>query len=150
RPTLIMSSKRTLRTYRKLCRDAGFKPERVDWRRYDPAKRAMVADTVDAFNGTPWLINDFIDPMAPGGERTYFMMMGDDDGPGPTRGVSGIIPAAQGGNPFNKRVVQGILDPIGGGPGTPAMKPGLDVWVSMPAGLALGSQGALSIIENYA
>ena len=78
------------------------------------------------------------------------MVMGDDGGPGPTRGVTGIVPGAVGRAMFAKRTVQGIFSPSGGGPGTPAMQPGLDVWVSMPAGLALGSQGALSIIQNFA
>ena len=150
RPTLIMSHSRSLRTYRSLCRAAGICQPRIPWRWYDPAKGRMVEGSVDAFNGTPWLANDWINELAePVNERVFFMVMGDDGGAGPTRGVTGIIPAAQGRNLFNRRVVQGIIDPNGGGPGAADMKPGTDTWVSMPAGLALGSQGALSIIENY-
>lgn len=144
RPTLIMSHSRSLRTYRSLCRATGYKPERRDWMWADTGLR-MAGDSVDAFNGTPWLANDFINPGGlPDDERIFFIMTGDQAGPGPTRGVTGIIPSAQGGRMFNKRQVQGIFDPA-----TPTMLPGIDTWVSMPAGLAVGSQGALSIIENF-
>lgn len=145
RPTLIMSHSRSLRTYRSVCRESGFKPERAPWRWYDPGKGRMIDGSVDAFNGTPWLANDLINPdNDPGEERTFMMVAGDDSGAGPTRGVTGFIPSAQGRNMFNKRTVQGIWDSVAND-----MKPGIDVWVTMPAGLGLGSQGALSIIENY-
>jgi hypothetical protein len=148
RPTLIMSHSRSLRTYRSLCRAAGIPQERTSWQW--PNSWGMGGDSVDAFNGTPWLANDFVNPGGlPDEERIFFMLMGDEGGPAPFRGVTGIVPAAQGRNLFNKRVVQGILDPNAAGPSIPDMDPGLDTWVSMPAGLALGSQGALSIIENY-
>ncbi len=149
RPTLIMSSKKGLRTYRSLCRAAGFKPEREPWTWYYPDKRRMGPGSVDSFNGTPWLVNDFINKSGLDGEYIYFMVTGDDRGRGPTRGVTGILPRQQMGNPFNKRVVQGIFDPNAGGPGSPGMLPGIDVWVSMPASVAVGSQGALSIIRNF-
>lgn len=148
RPTLIMSHSRALRTYRSLCR-ASHRPERAPWMWYDPAKGRMVPGSVNAFNGTVWLANDWLNKDGTGTERIFFMVVGDDGGPGPTRGVTGIVPGTVGRDMFVKRTVQGILDPNGGGPGVPAMQAGLDVWVSMPAGLALGSQGALSIIENF-
>lgn len=148
RPTLIMSHSRSLRTYRSLCRAAGIY-QRVPWRWYDPARGRMVEGSVDAFNGTPWLANDFVNAGAdPTEERTFFMVMGDDGGQGPTRGVTGIVPAAQGRNLFNRRRIEGVFA-ADAGAGAPDMLPGVDTWVSMPAGLALGSQGALSIIENY-
>lgn len=149
RPTLIMSSTKGLRTYRSLCRAAGFKPERGPWSWYHPDRRRIGADSVDSFNGTPWLVNDFINKAGLDVEYIYFMVTGDDGGPGPTRGVTGIVPRAQLRNRFNKRTVQGIYDPNAGRPGVPGMVPGIDVWVSMPAGLAVGSQGALSIIRNF-
>lgn len=149
RPTLIMSHSRALRTYRSLCRAAGMGHERAPWQWYDPAKGRMVEGSVDAFNGTVWLANDWLNKDGLGTERIYFMVMGDDGGPGPTRGVTGIVPGAMGRGMFTKRTVQGIFNVAGGGPGVPAMQPGLDVWVSMPAGLALGSQGALSIIQAF-
>ncbi len=146
RPTLIMSHSRSLRTYRKLCRDAGFSAERVPWSWYDPAKGHDVQGSVDAFNGTPWLANDMMSQGTdPGEQRIAFMMMGDDSGQGPTRGVTGIIPAAVGRELFVKRTVNALPDPGG----SVQHVPGEDTWVSMPAGLALGSQGALSMIENY-
>lgn len=50
RPTLIMSHSRSLRTYRSLCRAAGFRPERVTCKWYDPTGRRMTRGSVDAFN----------------------------------------------------------------------------------------------------
>ncbi|MBX3459031.1 MAG: hypothetical protein KF696_03565 [Planctomycetes bacterium] len=85
RPTLIMSHSRSLRTYRNLCRAAGLKPERVPYRWYNPTVGGMQEGSVDAFNGTPWLANDMLGSTP---ERTYFMVVGDDGGAGPTRGVS--------------------------------------------------------------
>ncbi|MCC7509103.1 MAG: hypothetical protein IT464_06985 [Planctomycetes bacterium] len=140
RPTLIMSHSRSLRTYRKLCRDAGFKPERVPFMLYNPASRRMEDDTVDAFNGTPWLANDLCNAAGIGTERTYFMVVGDDGKAGPTRGVTGIVPAHMGREMFIKRTVPALLPNDG---------PGEDTFVTMPAGIAVGSQGALSIIQNY-
>ncbi|MCA8946484.1 MAG: hypothetical protein KDB29_09685, partial [Planctomycetes bacterium] len=104
--------------------------------------------SVDSFNGTPWLVNDFINKDGHDGEYIFFMVTGDDGGQGPTRGVTGITPRQQVGRMFNKRTVQGIFAPDGGG-GQTAMLPGVDVWVSTPAGYAVGSQGALSIIRNF-
>lgn len=147
RPNLIMSHSLMLRTYRSICRAAGLVPERVDWVWYNPATRRMEEGKVDAFNGTVWLANDMLDE---GNPQIFFMMIGDDGGAGPTRGLTGIIPAAQGRNFFNKRTVNGIFVPDGGGPGVPQMQAGEETWVSMPAGFALGSQGALSILQEFA
>ncbi|MCA8918287.1 MAG: hypothetical protein KDB68_08800 [Planctomycetes bacterium] len=148
RPTLIMSSTKGLRTYRSLCRAAGIPQERSPWTWYYPAKGSSGPGSVDSFNGTPWLVNDFINKDGHDGEYIFFMVTGDDGGQGPTRGVTGITPRQQVGRMFNKRTVQGIFAPDGGG-GQPAMLPGVDVWVSTPAGYAVGSQGALSIIRNF-
>ncbi|MBE7490899.1 MAG: hypothetical protein HS108_03910 [Planctomycetes bacterium] len=141
RPTLIMSHSRSLRTYRNLCRVAGFKPERVPFRWYNPAIGGMQEGSVDALNGTPWLANDMLGSTP---ERTYFMVVGDDGNAGPTRGVTGIVPAHLGRNMFIKRTVPAIISVEAA-----ESQPGEETWVTMPAGLALGSQGALSIIENY-
>lgn len=147
RPTLIMSHSRSLRMYRKLCRDTGIPAERAPWRWYDPAKGAMVDGSVDAFNGTPWLANDKLnEPGEVSEERIFFMVVGDDGGPSPTRGVTGIVPSAIGRDLFVKRTVNAIPDPT---PGSADHIAGQDTWVTMPAGLALGSQGALSIIQNF-
>lgn len=140
RPTLIMSDSVCLRTYRSLCRQTNLRPERAPWSWYDPAKGAMVDGTVDAFNGTVWLANDMLG--RDGGEtaRVYFMVVGDDGKAGPTRGVSGIVPGAIGRGMFNKRTVNGIFVPADG-PAPASMQAGQDTWVTMPAGIALGSQG---------
>jgi len=148
RPTLIMSHSQSLRVYRKLCRDAGYTPERVPYHWYDPAKGRDTAGSVDAFNGTPWLANDMLphDGTAPT-NRIWFMMVGDDGGSGPTRGVTGILPQASGRNLFKKRSTNGVYNDDAGELST---KPVQQTWVTMPAGVALGSQGALSMIENFA
>ncbi|MCC7510851.1 MAG: hypothetical protein IT464_15945 [Planctomycetes bacterium] len=145
RPTLIMSHSRSLRTYRKLCRDAGFKAERAAFKWYNPASRRMEDGSVDAFNGTPWLANDLCNADGTGTERTYFMVVGDDGKASPTRGVTGIVPAHLGSEMFIKRTVPALLP----GPIQPDAGPGEDTFVTMPAGIAVGSQGALSIIQNY-
>jgi hypothetical protein len=148
RPTLIMSHSESLRVYRKLCRDAGYTPERVPYRWYDPAHGRDVPGNVDAFNGTPWLANDMLphDGQTTT-NRIWFMMVGDDGGSGPTRGLTGILPQASGRGLFRKRSTNGMFEDVGGQLGT---IPAQQTWVTMPAGLALGSQGALSMIENFA
>jgi hypothetical protein len=77
-------------------------------------------------------------------DRIYFMVLGDDGGAGATRGIVGIVPAERVGNPFVKRVTQGVPDFP-----TSSVKTALDVWVTLTAGLAMGSQGALSILESF-
>lgn len=72
------------------------------------------------------------------------MVLGDDGGTGPTRGVTGIIPKARVGNMFVKRATNGTLGE------SSVVTPATDTWVSFPAGLAVGSQGALSLIHNFA
>jgi hypothetical protein len=143
-PTLIMSHSRTIRTYRELCRQAGFSPERAPWKWYNPATGRVEDGTVDAFNGTPWLKNDMINRLGSGTERTFFMVAGDDGAPRPTRGLVGIVPAAVGRTLFARRTVNAIPMEEGSD-----HIPGHDTWVSMPTGVALGSQGALGILENY-
>lgn len=103
-----------------------------------------------AFNGVPILVNDqmvsaFLS--TPGQQRIWFLALGDDGKSGPTRGVSGIVPEALKGSMFVKRETNGIADTTGGG-----LEPqtAIDVWVSWPVGLATGSQGAISVIHNFA
>jgi hypothetical protein len=145
RPTLIMSHSAGLRMYRELCRNAGLVPERVPHPWYYPDKGRKAPGTVDAFNGTPWLANDMMEADFGGtpSNRIYFMLMGDDGGQGPTRGVTGILPHGRGRNLFVKRDTNGVAS--GGG-----ALPVKDTWVTMPSGVAVGSQGALSMLENFA
>lgn len=150
RPTLIMASSRTLRTYQSLCYAAGYEPPKVDFTWYNPAKRRMEQGWAPAFNGTPILINDKMvsaNSTLAADQRIWFLALGDDGRSGPTRGVGGIVPQALKHNMFVKRETNGIADNTGGG-GAP--QAAIDVWVSWPVGLAVGSQGAISVIHNFA
>ncbi|MBX3460936.1 MAG: hypothetical protein KF696_13385 [Planctomycetes bacterium] len=94
----------------------------------------------------PWLINDkMFQGDNPLQRRIYFMVMGDDSGPGPTRGVVRIMPRNLVSRPYIKRVTNGV--PNFADQNITMTK---DIWMSMAAGLALGSQGALSILQNFA
>ena len=146
RPTMIMSTSRTLESFRNLCWLAGIAPPDMPWKWYDPARRTWVAGEVTSFRGVPWLINDKMfqgnDPLQ---RRIYFMVLGDDSGPGPTRGLVRIAPRKLVHSPYIKRVTNGVPDFANAD-----VTMTKDIWMSMPAGLALGSQGALSILTNFA
>lgn len=145
RPSIIMSNSASMRSYRNLCWAAGIEPPQMPWRWYDPFEGWM-SGLVTSFKGVPWLINDMMDqgPL-PANRRIYFMVLGDDSKPTPTRGVTGIRPASLMGNPIVKRSTQGVPDFT-----SQDVSMTKDVWLTMPAGLALGSQGALSILQNFA
>lgn len=146
RPTMIMSNSRSLQSFRNLCWAAGISPPEIPWKWYDPANRRWVTGNVTAFRGVVWLINDkmYQGPDATQ-RRIYFMVMGDDGGPGPTRGLARIVPRKLLRNPYIKRVTNGVPDFANQG-----VRMTKDIWMSMPAGLSLGSQGALSILTNFA
>ena len=145
RPTIIMSTSRTLESFRNLCWNTGTVPPELPWKWYDPATRRWVQGVVTSFRGVVWLIND---QMFQGDDSTqrriYFMVMGDDGGAGPTRGVVRIVPPHQVRTPYIKRVTNGVPDFT-----DQDVSMTKDIWMSMPAGLALGSQGALSILQNF-
>lgn len=144
RPTVIMSNTRSQESYRNLCWAAGIEPPLMPWRWYDPFK-GWVSGWVTSFHGVPWLINDMMDqdPL-PGNRRIYFMVLGDDGGRGPTRGLVRICPADLLRNPYILRMTNGVPDF-----GNQVVNMTRDLWLTMPAGLALGSQGALSILQNF-
>ncbi|MCC6687398.1 MAG: hypothetical protein IT205_10500 [Fimbriimonadaceae bacterium] len=147
RPTVIVSSSRELRTYEQLCRDNGFAPPQMPWQWYNPSLGRMEESLVTQFNGTPWLINGCMAGEAspkPSNQRIYFMVLGDDGGEGTTRGVTGIVPQHLISWPFVKRVTNGTHTFDVG-----QTLPVRDMWVSFPSGLAIGSQGAISMIQNF-
>ena len=152
RPTHIMTSSRGLRTYQSLCRASG--------------TGRMVSSEVPAFNGTPILVNDTMvsaTSTSAADQRIYFMVLGDDGRAGPTRGVVGFVPERLKRNMFVRRETMGLpyvepltieipdlpppfsiqVDPV------TDMRTQKTVWVSFPAGLGIGSQGALSMIYNF-
>lgn len=145
KPTVIMSNARSLRSYRNLCWNAGIKPPEVQWRWYCPATRMWHDGWVPAFRGVPWVINQEMNPgLLPADRRIYFMVLGDDDGKGPTRGLTRLVPAGMEYNPFVLRMTNGVPDFA-----TQRVNMTKDIWLTMPAGLALGSQGALSMLTNF-
>lgn len=149
RPTVIMTSSRGLRTYQSICRASGYEPPKVPIKWYDPAKQHMNQSEAPAFNGTPILINDMMagarEPN-PEAQRIWFLVLGDDGGSGPTRGVHAIIPENLKSSMFVKRETFGAPDPDVQGD----VRTKSDVWVSWPVGLATASQGAISLISNFA
>ena len=150
RPTIGMASSRTLRTYQSLCYAAGYEPPKVSFDWYNPAKRRMEKGWAPAFNGVPIMINDRMASATSelaADQRIWFLTLGDDGRSGPTRGVTGIVPDALKHRMFVKRETNGIADNSGGGS---APQTALDVWVTWPVGLATGSQGAISVIHNFA
>lgn len=145
RPTMIMSTSRTLESFRNLCWNTGTVPPELPWKWYDPARRMWVSGYITSFRGVPWLINDkMFQGDNPLQRRIYFMVMGDDGGTGPTRGLVRITPRKLVANPYIKRVTNGVPDFANA-----AVNMTKDIWMSMVAGLALGSQGALSIVQNF-
>lgn len=143
--TVIMSSARSLRSYLNLCWNAGIKPPLVPWRWYCPATRSWIDGWVPSFRGVPWLINDEMNPDDDIEQRrVWFMVLGDDGGKGPTRGLTRIVPADLVSNPFILRMTNGVPDFA-----NQTVRMTKDIWLTMPAGLALGSQGALSVLTNF-
>lgn len=149
RPTMIMSATSALETYELLCRTSGFEPPTVPFMWYDPALKRMKLDSVTSFNGTPWLINDEMEGKtnpAPGAQRIYFMVMGDDTGSGPTRGVTGLAPQALLGSMFVKRVIPAAYDIEAGFTDPTAAD---DMFVGWPVGIAVPSPAAISMLQNF-
>ncbi len=161
RPNAIMSNRRALRTFASMYfTGGGGEPNKVLDTWMDPIRGQVTAE-ITAFNGTPWYINDLIpdDEPEPGTETgtIFFMVLGDDSGPGPYRGITGIVPQGLESNWFVKRQANGISGtqmltvPAGGGVFaiTPPTLPTVDTFVSWPTGLAMGAQGALSILKGF-
>lgn len=145
KPTVIMSNARTLESYENLTRLSGLELEYLPWRWYCPATRAWKEERIPSFNGTPWLINDEMNAgVLPADRRIWFIVLGDDGGKGPTRGLTRIVPAGMELKPFIVRTTNGQPDFV-----NQTVNMTKDIWVTMPAGLALGSQGALSLLTNF-
>ncbi|MBP9891054.1 MAG: hypothetical protein KBG84_04055 [Planctomycetes bacterium] len=145
RPSFIMSNLASRASYRNLCWATGIKPPEMPWRWYDPLRGWQVGK-VTTFHGVPWLVNTKMNAglLAPD-RRIYFIVMGDDGGKGPTRGLTGIRPADMMNRPYVKRAVNGVPDFANA-----EVNMARNIWLTMPAGLALGSQGCLSILTNFA
>lgn len=161
RPNAIMSNSRALRTYQNLFATTyGILPPTVKVPRTDPIK-GIVLEEIASFNGTPWFINDLIDDQANSTGIVFFMVLGDDKGPGHFRGITGIVPKGRERDMFIKRQTDGVvsmtLDPVTVPEVPTTIQPTgsvtvnaiTDTWVSMPCGLAVGAQGSLSILKGF-
>jgi len=167
RPNAIMSNSRALRTYRNLfVATHGIEPPTVTETWTDPVK-GRVSAPITCFNGTPWYINDLIDDQAGARGIVFFMVLGDDRGPGHFRGISGIVPRGRERNMFIKRQVDGVVGDIvvpsqqvlvpdvpttitvNGATITPSLNAVTTNWVSWPCGMAMGAQGSLSILKGF-
>lgn len=145
KPSVIMSNARSLESYENLSRLSGLNLETMPWRWYCPATRSWKGGVVPSFNGVPWLINDEMNPgLLPADRRIWFMVLGDDGGKGPTRGLTRLVPSGMAQRPFVLRMTNGVPDFA-----NQTVNMTKDIWLSMPAGLALGSQGALSLLTNF-
>jgi hypothetical protein len=176
RPNAIMSNSRTLRTFRNLYFGAGGgEPEQVIDTWTDPVEGEVTAP-ITAFNGTPWYINDLIEDEPSSRGIIYFMVLGDDEGPGHHRGITGLVPKNLGDSWFIRREANGVIGattqeltgatvlvevpstpfsqtiPVDGtlNVAAPPVLPTVDTWVSWPTGVAMGSQGSLSILRGFA
>ncbi|MBP9891346.1 MAG: hypothetical protein KBG84_05520 [Planctomycetes bacterium] len=151
RPSAIMSNSRAQRTFASLYFGAGGgEPPMVMDTWFDPI-RGQVSAGITSFKGTPWYINDLIDDLPGDQGIIYFMVLGDDEGPGHERGIVGLVPHDLSDTWFIKREANGVIGtqtitvPDPGNPITVQLPtlPTLDTWVSWPTGIAMGSQGSL-------
>ncbi|MBP9891731.1 MAG: hypothetical protein KBG84_07465 [Planctomycetes bacterium] len=140
-PTAIMSNWGALKRYLALLRAAGLKPDLVETHWADPVK-GVVRGKVISMYGTPWYINAAM-TTRPEGTNIYFMVLGDNGEARPGHGLTMIMPAERMGNPYVEREwpmlkTDGSLTP------TSTITRALH-W---PVGYALGSMGAVSMLEN--
>ncbi|HRJ77061.1 MAG TPA: hypothetical protein PLF37_00975 [Planctomycetota bacterium] len=158
RPNAIMSNSRAQRTFANLYFGAGAgEPPMIADTWFDPI-RGQVTAGITSFKGTPWYINDLIDDLPSSQGIIYFMVLGDDEGPGHERGIVGLVPTDLASTWFVKREANGVIGtqtitvPDPGNPITVQLPtlPTQDTWVSWPTGIAMGSQGSLSILSGFA
>lgn len=144
RPNAIMCNSRAYRWIVGAYYAAGLLPEYVESEWQDPIKGAVTRPIL-AINGTPVYINDMIATASAEGPpvvdttRIYFMVLGDACEAGPQRGITGIIPGPIKPTMFIRRE---SAEPSGGS--TTRM----NVTYHFPVATAMGSSGALSILEG--
>jgi hypothetical protein len=139
-PTAIMCNRRGKRWITAAYQEAGLNLEYVECEWTDPMKGVARGPQM-AINGTPIYINDLIETTDVPEEftRIYFMVLGDSGEASPTRGVTGIVPAPLKDTLFVRRESS---EPAAG---TTSL---INVDYTFPVGNALGSSGALSILEG--
>lgn len=145
RPNYIMSHSRAIRTALQVLRSAtlndpeSMRPVEIDLP--DPM-RGTVRTRVPAWRGVPWLTNDLI-PIASDGTDDantpiFFMLVGESGQNDGNRGITGIIPRERVGNMFVHRPAN-----------NPGSTPEYAMTCTWPVGLAVPTQGALSMAVNF-
>lgn len=140
RPNAIMCNSRAYRWIVAAFYGAGLLPEYIEAEWQDPIKGTIRAPQL-ALNGTPVYINDMIKTVDDVADTTkiYFMVLGDACEAGPVRGISGIVPGPIKSTMFVRRET---AEP------SAATTTRINVTYGFPVATALGSHGALSMIEN--
>jgi hypothetical protein len=141
RPNAIMCNSRAWRWIVDAHQGAGLMPQYVECEWGDPQKGTTRAPQL-AINGTPVYINEMVETEGEPEEahtRIYFMVLGDSGEAGPTRGITGIIPAPLKGTMFVRRESSE--------PATTTSSL-INVDYTWPVAIAMGSPGALAILEN--
>lgn len=138
RPNAIMCNSRAYRWIVSAWYNAGLKPEYIDTEWADPIRGTLRGPQL-AINGTPLYINDMIATDGTSKTKVYFMVLGDACDAGPTRGVTGIVPAPLKGTMFVRRET---AEPSGSSTSQ------VTVDYTFPVATAMGSSGALAMLEN--
>lgn len=141
RPNAIMCNSRAWRWIVAAHHSAGLMPQYVECEWTDPLKGTVRGPQL-AINGTPVYINEMVETVGESPEeftRIYFMVLGDSGEAGPTRGITGIIPAPLKGTMFVRRESSE--------PATTTSSL-INVDYTWPVAIAMGSPGALSMLES--
>lgn len=138
----IMCNSRAARAIIKAYNDVGMHPlyTEMDW--FDPAQGRMTKRLVPSINGAPILINEMVATVAgtPDLTRIYFMVVGENCDRG-IHGVTGIVPLDLKDKLFVRREA---AEP------SAATTSRINVSYTFPVATAMGTQGALAILENVA
>lgn len=142
RPNAIMCNSRAYRWIMAAYYGVGTNPEYVPYEWTDPIK-GKVTVPLASINGTPIFINDMVatDDSAPEFyTRIYFMVLGDACESGPVRGITGIVPGPLKDTLFIRRESTE--------PASATSTSLINVDYTFPVAIAMGSSGALSILDQ--
>jgi len=134
----IMCNARASRAIIKAYNDVDIHPQQIEMDWFDPLANRTVKRKVNSINGAPILINDMVATDGTNKTRIYFMLVGESCDRG-VHGVTGIVPLDLKDKMFVRRESS---EPSG------ATTSRINVAYSMPVATAMGTAGALSILEN--
>lgn len=141
KPNAIMCNSRALRWIAAAYFGVGGNLEYVETEWSDPIK-GTVRGLQISINGTPIFLNDMIATTtgAQNYTKIYFMVLGDACSADPMRGITGVVPAPLKGNMFVRRETAE--------PQSATTTSLINVDYTFPVATAMGSSGALAIIDN--